>query len=122
MFGNLVLLKTYNISIAEGHSAPTIRLEDEVGGDMFFTIHLTLEDEKNHPGIYFQSEKDEFHAEIKLVVSPNVYSSLNNPIKIGTYKKCKDLLLDILAKPLGGDDKHEVVVSFYIADCNNGTK
>ncbi|MCQ2116818.1 MAG: hypothetical protein MJY76_01585 [Bacteroidales bacterium] len=115
------LLKTYSLNIAEGHSSPTIRLEDEVGGDMFFTITLMASSEKDKPGIYFQIE-DEFHAGIKVVVEANKYSSLPNPVRIGTYKNKQDLLLNVLAKPIGGNMEHEIVVSFYLMDKGNGTR
>lgn len=115
------LLKTYNLNIVEGHSAPTICLEDSIGGDMYFAIHIFSSSDTDQPGINIRVN-DDYHAEIKIVVEPNKYSTLPNPIKIGTYKKIKDLFLNVLVKPLDVNNAHEVVLSFYIKDIKDGTR
>lgn len=119
---SLELLRTYNLNIVEGHSVPTICLEDSVGGDMYFAITLVSStNDGNKPGIYCRVN-DEFHAAIKIVVESNKYSTLPNPVKIGTYKKTKELFFNAHSKPLDANNSHEVVLSFYIKDIQDGTR
>lgn len=118
---SLELLRTFNLNIVEGHSAPTICLEDNIGGDMYFAINLASVSDDNKPGVYYRFD-DDYHASIKIVVESNMYSTLPNPVRIGTYKKSKDLLFNALTKPLDANNSHEVVLSFYIKDIQDGTR